>query len=296
MRPIVSAVYKLEGDRLEILLAFRHIERLREMGRSLSEGDVLQNVEAVLRARSKLKVGVKVRKFWPEHGWFEGNITKIETVQSTIETDGRAVTAYQVAYPADGTSEDLEEVEIRKLLLVRESSEFKSTVASVKKGFDYLENRLTGNCEAPYDCRGTYELFRLAQVLDPSYAVNANLDEDMLTELAALPVFEEDENLVAELTAELAAYKSAARGYTLDHSDVDAFTQKVLGFWRHNAGDVPAFARVARVDFSMAPSSAQSEHVFSLLDALFGPEQKKALPDYVGGSLMHNYNKRGESW
>ena len=63
-----------------------------------------------------------MRKFWPGHGWFDGKITKIDIVQSTVEADGRAVTAFQVAYAADGTSEDLEDDEISELLPVGNST------------------------------------------------------------------------------------------------------------------------------------------------------------------------------
>jgi len=296
MRALVSTVYKLEGDRLEILLAYRLIEQLRELGRNLGQPGTLRNVEGVLRFRTKLKVGVTVRKFWPGHGWFDGKITKIDTVQSTVEADGRAVTAYQVTYPADGTSEDLEDVEIRQLLPVCNSTEFKSIVASLRKGFEYLENRLSGGSDSPYGCQATYELFRLAQVLDPAYAIQANVNQDTLVELAALPPFRQEEGLADKLVAELSIYKSAARDFAVDRSDVDEFTTKVLTFWRVNGGEMPTFSRVARVIFSMAPSSAACERVFSLLDSLFGPEQRKALSDYISGSLMLNYNKRGETW
>jgi len=104
--------------------------------------------------------------------------------------------------------------------------------------------------------------------------------------------------LVANLNAELAADKSAAKNFSVDRSDVDELTTKVLAFWRDIAGEIPTFANVARVIFAMSetPSSASCERVFSLLDSLFGPEQRSALSDYIGGSLMLNYNKRGETW
>ena len=89
-----------------------------------------------------------MRKFWPGHGWFDGKITKIDIVQSTVEADGRAVTAFQVAYAADGTSEDLEDDEISQLLPVGNSTKSESIVASLQKGFDYLENRLNGRRSA----------------------------------------------------------------------------------------------------------------------------------------------------
>ena len=44
--------------------------------------------------------------------------------------------------------------------------------------------------------------------------------------------------------------------------------------------------------FAMAPSSAASERVFSLVESMFGHEQKSALADQLQGSVMLRYNKR----
>jgi len=302
MRQVVATVYDLEGDRLEILLAFRRIEALRSMGRCLTQAGTLPNVEALLRSRTPLTVGTKVRKFWPGYGWFDGEVTKVDhDVESTIELDGRSVTAYQVTYPADGTVEDLEELEIRKLLPVMHSSSFKRIAKSLEKGFEYLESRLTGTCERPYDCRDTYKVFKLAQIMDPAYAVSARVDQDMLVELVKLPPFQGDddgseEELLHDLTRELPAYLAAASSFIVDRSDIGDFTEKVLGFWRDKGGELPTFARTARIIFAMTPTSAACERVFSLLDSLFGPAQNSALSDYVGGSLRLNYNKRGDTW
>ena len=42
----------------------------------------------------------------------------------------------------------------------------------------------------------------------------------------------------------------------------------------------------------MAPSSAASERVFSLVKNMFGKEQFAAMADFIQGSLMLRYNKR----
>ena len=59
MRSLVAAVYKLEGDRLEIPLAYRLIEELRELGKSLDKQDQLPKVDELLRARAQLARGLK---------------------------------------------------------------------------------------------------------------------------------------------------------------------------------------------------------------------------------------------
>ena len=48
----------------------------------------------------------------------------------------------------------------------------------------------------------------------------------------------------------------------------------------------------ARIIFAMAPSSAASERVFSLVKSMFGKEQLSSLADFVHGALMLRYNKR----
>jgi hypothetical protein len=46
MRPLVLTTYELEGDQLELLLAYGRVETLRSLGRSLGQ-------EGVLRARCR---------------------------------------------------------------------------------------------------------------------------------------------------------------------------------------------------------------------------------------------------
>ena len=65
---------------------------------------------------------------------------------------GEIVVAYEVTFTSDGTTEDFEEAEIRKLLVIDDRDSRKTLIEGLKKGFDYLEDRLTGNCQAHYDC------------------------------------------------------------------------------------------------------------------------------------------------
>ena len=64
MRVLVSTTYKLEGDRLELLLVHEYIEDLRRLGASLKAGGdgVLANLDAALRADTKLRNDVKIKK------------------------------------------------------------------------------------------------------------------------------------------------------------------------------------------------------------------------------------------
>ena len=49
----------------------------------------------------------------------------------------------------------------------------KRIISGLAKGFDYLESRLMGTCDATYSCEHMYEVAKLAQVLDPQYAATA---------------------------------------------------------------------------------------------------------------------------
>ena len=70
VRVLVSTTYELEGDRLEILIAYDRIEKLRTLGRALNskQDGLLLNVDGVLRLQMKLKKGVTVEKFFRGHG------------------------------------------------------------------------------------------------------------------------------------------------------------------------------------------------------------------------------------
>jgi len=121
MRALVTTTYKLEGDRLEILLAFSLLEELCLLGSRLGEPGTLPNVDSVLRQGIELKVGVKISKLWPDVSDvpFEGTVVATSTALSTIHT-GKVCKVYRVHYPSDKTTEELEDEEIRPLLMISE--------------------------------------------------------------------------------------------------------------------------------------------------------------------------------
>ena len=68
--------------------------------------------------------------------------------------------------------------------------------------------------------------------------------------------------------------------------------EAVLAFYRAYNPRFPTWAKAARIIFAMAPSSAASERVFSLVKNMFGKEQFAAMADFIQGSHMLRYNKR----
>jgi len=235
---------------------------------------------------------LQIQKYWPQYGkWYEAVIIGSGLVDSTI-SPGQEVTCWTVKYKEDRTTEDLEECEIRKLVVVNQLPEFKGVVQALRRGFDYLENRLTGQCQASYSCKSELEIFRLVRIFDPSWAVSVNATTEMVNELQAIKPLAADEELLAAMCQELPSYLAAASDLQVNRADVDEFTSAVLQFWRTHGSTVPSWARAARIVFAMSPSSASCERVFSLMKNIFGDEQLRALSDYVAGSLMLKYNKR----
>ena len=291
MRRLVVTTGELEGDRLELLLAFGRIEDIRSLGRSLQQEGILPNVDAVIRSSLDLKPGVQLRKLWPAHGgYYDAKVISSSDVYSTI-TPGLIVKAWTVEY-TDKTREDLEEIELRKLLVVINTKERKEIVDCLSPGFAYLERRVLNDCSTAYHCGPEIELFRLAQAFDPTFAVEHTITTDWVLALAGIRPLSIDESLLNLMCVELPTYLSEAKSVIVNRADVNDFTEAVLQFWRIRVSVLPGWARAARIVFAISCNSASCERVFSLLDSMFDSEQRSALSDYVGGSLMLKYNKR----
>ena len=158
----------------------------------------------------------------------------------------------------------------------------------MKNGITYLRNRLTGNCEANYDCTEIYEVYFLVQVFDPSFAAQY-LDATWVDKLSAIPALVE---LIPRLKYELPAYLTKCAGNAFDHTDVDTFTKGVLLFWANNGKEFPTWALAMRIVGAFTPSSAAAERVFSLLKLMWGDTQMLALADMIQALLMLKYNQR----
>jgi len=98
------------------------------------------------------------------------------------------------------------------------------------RSYNYLKNRITDNCQTPYQCAAAYEICRVSQLFDPSFAV-VHLTTVFVDELCdAVPALR---GAAVSLEAELETYRVTARAApALDHGDVKAFTEGVLVFWR----------------------------------------------------------------
>ena len=179
----------------------------------------------------------------------------------------------------------------KPMLVVRDLRERKGICDGLVPGFEYLEARITGTCNAQYSLVAMYELCELARVFDPNFAAahaNPALIDRMsvITPLNAL-------NMLDGMKKELPLYLSAAANSpTFDKGSVADYTDAILGWWRAHGSLFKAWALAARIVFAISPNSASCERVFSLLERLFGDQQIRSLADLLQASLMLNYNKR----
>lgn len=291
IRSLVRTTYELEGDRLEVLLLYSRIETLRSLGRSLraNADGILPNADAVLRARVKLDKNVTITKVFPGYGSFAAEITKWETVESTLYP-GQERLAYQVKYFADGKVEDLEEEELRPLINVTQLPERQQLADRLSKAFDYLESRVTGSCDPQYDASHWYRICGKIQVFNPQFAAS-HLNQawvDSLAEVTPLATLVD----LRVLKQELPVYLAAAATFHVDESDVQIFSDAVLQWWKTRANTFPEWKKAARIVFAFTPSSASVERVFAKVRNLFGDNQMQSLADVVRASTWLSYNKR----
>ena len=162
-------------------------------------------------------------------------------------------------------------------------------------GFDYFENRITGNCPGNYSCEDTYQVLSLVRAFDPAKAAICVPTPAEVNALADIKPIAQH-NLIPGMIQELPQYLSLAAvtpaALVFDRGDITEYTKQVLEWWRTNSPTIPSWALAARIVFSLQCSSAASERVFSLVENLYGPEQRSTLADQIQGAAMLNYNKR----
>jgi hypothetical protein len=197
------------------------------------------------------------------------------------EMPGTTAQAWKVTYDVDATTEELDELELRRALIVsgmvppgrvapcraaprspRSASQarhprsrvlddaFKAIVAALTPGFEYLEDRILGRCQAPYSCAAEFELFRLVQLFDPAFAKQGATTASVRA-LAAIKPLGVEEELLEQLCGGLPAYLAAAADVHVNRADVADFTDIVLAFWRDHAEQLPGWALAARIVFAI---------------------------------------------
>lgn len=279
--------YRLEGNRLELLLVHEDIEAVREKGYALAASDkasAMPNTAAVLRKRTTLRVGTPIYEWFgpPYSKYFKGKVTKIPTAA--------APNTYTVTYEDRNTIEVGTE-ELRSTVDIRDQDGWKSSRAHLTAAFTYLENRLTDNCDAPYQLSTLYDVYEAVRAFDPTFVNTGAVDTDFVSDrVAAIPWI--DMATKRKLLAELPDYLVLCRSCTVGRGDATAFSEAVLTFWREVPDKISTWAFEARRAFCLTPNSAASERVFSRLKASFTDTQLASLSDYLEAALMLAVNQR----
>ncbi len=89
-----------------------------------------------------------IKKAFPGHGVFMGRI-------SLIDKSIPAEWEYHITYE-DGDKETMLLAEVTPLLEVAGDKLRQYAVEELRGAYEYLEKRLTGNCDSSYDCSKAY--------------------------------------------------------------------------------------------------------------------------------------------
>ncbi|KAL1525489.1 hypothetical protein AB1Y20_020345 [Prymnesium parvum] len=211
------------------------------------------------------------------HGACTAKIIGSRLVDSTIYI-GEKRMAYNVKYDIDSNTQEFEEEEIRPLLVVESMPERKEIIAAVMPAFDYLESRTTGMCEtSEYSCAHMYHVAKVSRAFDPSYAYQ-QMSESHVEELVSTILPLTNHICSKKLMNEMPKYMAMAKDFEVSHEDVNAFSQKILRFWRSTSDtDMSEWRKAARITFSVSPNSAACERVFSLLQNMYGEAREHVL-------------------
>ena len=114
--------------------------------------------------------------------------------------------------------------------------------------------------------------------------------------LPEIPLFKQDD--VNRMEKDLTKYCALLRSFNKSQVEPGSLNSAEIAmsdaaaFWRASWQEIPSLAIFARYCFTIVPSSAAAERVFSILKSFFSTQQlSSALDDYVQTSVMLRYNK-----
>ena len=149
----------------------------------LTTGEMLVNKVNELEAYERINAARSLPTSIPRPTSSAATLDIYDGEIKDIHRGGKVV----IKYPAQPGEETLlEPHEAREAVDVRPLAEWKRLSQEVKNGITYLNNRLTGNCEANYDCTQIFEVYRLVQAFDPSFAAQ-HIDAAWVDALATIP-------------------------------------------------------------------------------------------------------------
>jgi len=184
----------------------------------------------------------------------------------SIEEEADGTKIFLIGYN-DDDEEELDEAEVISLLKAYCDRVYSDALECINPAFNYLEKRLSGDCQPQYSFKHSHEIFRLVRVFDPSFLSEneGSIDDAFIDSLIAIkPLSCRDGALIEALKKDLHLYVAAARGFVVDHSDVDLFTDEILRWWKNRGRSTGAWRDAAELAFSLTPNSASAERFFRL--------------------------------
>ena len=140
----------------------------------------------------------------------------------------------------------------------------------VQPGLDYFKSKFCSDSSQPKD---TLNAFKAVRLFVPHRLIEMNADARAVDSLSALP-FLDHQSTLSSLKLELPTYLALSQDVAADYD--------TLSWWKAHSHDLPVWSAAAQNVVLIQPSSATSEHIFSLLKCSFGPQQDCSLQNYIG--------------
>ena len=164
----------------------------------------------------------------------------------------------------------------------------------VKGGVDYFNLTVIGKLA------DDLEVFRVCRYVNPIWIgdkfINPNLVKEFVgavTAVSHLKRFSTDD--IKGMAADFFQYKREVSEFVRTPDEGKYITQmeRSSTFWTGVHSRLPHLAKLARFCFSLTPSSAGAERVFSMLKNSFTINQlRSSLEDYTACSVMLQHNKK----
>jgi len=161
-------------------------------------------------------------------------------------------------------------------VLAQQQALFQQALNCIRPALNYFNNLLQT------ELAQTLNVFRAARLINPLFVWRSKPTPDDINIMREFPFVQQQH--VLQLQAELADYTRACAETAVD-GDLD-----VPDWWRRHKSLFPGWALMAKRIFTMQPSSAAAERVFSRFNCSFGQQQTAVLEDYVEASMMCQVN------
>lgn len=153
-------------------------------------------------------------------------------------------------------------------------------IQCTQPGIQHFLKKFVGVDGAPAQFEKQMSFFKLASFFHPcTMADKRPSAEEFRDAMSAQPVVAE---LANSIFPEVPLYAAVVE-------DLDDSVQP-LKWWRRHAGDLPNLYKAVKIILLIQPSSAASERVFSLLNALISSRQDRSLEETLEATLMARMN------